>query len=62
MIYQFIIIYKMFQFMDESFILTVRLFKLTGYNYNITGCNYNITVKTVYNNKQSICYICRNKS
>ena len=35
MIYHFIIIYKMFQFMDESFIVTERLSKETGYKYNI---------------------------
>ena len=36
MIYHFIIMYMMFQFMDKSFIVTVRLSKETGYNYNIT--------------------------
>ena len=50
MIYHFIIIYKVFQFMDESFIVTERLSKETGYKYNIT-------VIIVYNDKQSICYI-----
>ena len=41
----------MYQFMDKSFIVTVRLSKETGYNYN------NITIRIVYNDKQSICYI-----
>ena len=36
MIYHFIIKYTMFQFMDKSFIVTVRLSKETSYNYNIT--------------------------
>ena len=49
MIYHFIVIYKMIQFMDESFTVTVRLSKETGYKYNIT-------VMIVYNDKQSICY------
>ena len=52
MIYHFIVIYKMFQFMDESFIVTVRLSKETGFKYNIT-------VMIVYNDKQTIC---RNRS
>ena len=49
MIYHFKVIYKMFQFMDESFIVMVRSSKETGYKYNIT-------VMIVYNDKQSICY------
>ena len=53
MIYHFIIIHKVFQFMDESFIMIERLFKETGYKYNIT-------VMIVYNDKQSIFYIYRN--
>ena len=36
--------------MDESFIVTERFSKETGYKYNIT-------VMIVYNDKQSICYI-----
>ena len=36
--------------MDESFIMTVRLSKETGYKYNIT-------LRIVYNDKQSIFYI-----
>ena len=43
----------MFQFMDESFIVMVRLSKETGYKYNIT-------VRIVYNDQQSICYIYKN--
>ena len=50
MIYDFIIIYNVYQFKDESFIVTVRLSKETGYKYNIT-------VMIVYNDKQCICYI-----
>ena len=40
----------MFQFMDGSFIVTVTLSKETGYKNDIT-------VRIVYNNKQSICYL-----
>ena len=41
------ITYKMFQFMDESFIVMVRLSKETGYKYNIT-------LRIVYKDKQSV--------
>ena len=53
MIYYFKIVYKVFQFMDDSFILTERLSKETSYKYNIA-------VMIVYNDKQTICYIYRN--
>ena len=37
MIYHFIIIYEVFQFMDESFVVTARLSKETDHKYNITN-------------------------
>ena len=37
MIYHFIIIYEVFQFMDESFVVTARLSQETDHKYNITN-------------------------